>query len=105
MAHRGQSCLAGRTTINGLTDSVTEASMDACTACSKSSRWVVAGTVEEETSACRAWSGRLAIPLMTWHGSFMLGVPLASDHKATQEELDMNRSGESLCKVLAIYLV
>ena len=43
---------------------------------------------------------------MPWHGGFSsLGVSLASDHKATQEELDMNRSGVSLCKVLAIYLV
>ena len=79
--------------------------MDACTARSKSSRWVVAGTVDEETAACRAWSGHLAIPLMTWHGSFSLGVSLASDHKATQEELDMNHSGVSLSKVLAIYSV
>ena len=59
MAHRGQSCLAGRTTINGLTDSETETSMDACTACSKYSRWVVAGTVDEETAACRAFRASL----------------------------------------------
>ena len=53
-----------------------------------------------------AWSGRLAVPLMPWQGSFCsLGVSLASDHKATQEELDINHSGVSLCVVLAIYLV
>ena len=53
-----------------------------------------------------AWSGRLAVPLMPWHGGFFsLGVSLASDHKATQEELDINDSGVSLCMVLATYLV
>ena len=101
MAHRGQSCLAGKTTINGLTDSETEARMDACIARSKSSRWVVAGTVDEETAACRAWSGRLAIPLMTWYGSFSLGVSLASDHKATREQLDMNCS--DVCPFVRFY--
>ena len=53
-----------------------------------------------------AWSGRLAVPLMPWHGGFSsLGVSLASDHEATQEELDTNNSGVSLCMVLAIYLI
>ena len=53
-----------------------------------------------------AWSGRLAVPLMLWQGGFSsLGVSLASDHKATQEELDINDSGVSLCMVLATYLV
>ena len=52
MAHRGQNCLEGRTTINGLTDSETEASMDASTACSTS-------TVGEETAACRAFRASL----------------------------------------------
>ena len=52
------------------------------------------------------WSGRLVVPLMLWHGGFSsLGVSLASDHKATQEELDINHSGVSLCMVLSIYLV
>ena len=52
------------------------------------------------------WSGRLAVPLMPWHGGFSsLGVSLASDHKATQEELDINNSGMSLCMVLATYLI
>ena len=52
------------------------------------------------------WSGGLAVPLMPWHGGFSsLGVSLASDHKATQEELDINHTGVSLCKVLAIYFV
>ena len=52
------------------------------------------------------WSGRLAVPLMLWHGGFSsLGVSLASDHKATQEQLDINHCGVSLCMVLAIYLV
>ena len=37
----------------------------------------------------RTWSGRLLVPLMPWPGSFSsLGVSLASDHKATQGELD-----------------
>ena len=58
-ARRGHGCLAGRTTINGLTDSETETSMDACTVYSKSSRWVVAGTVDEETAACRAFRASL----------------------------------------------
>ena len=54
----------------------------------------------------RTWTGRLAVPLMPWHGGFSsLGVSSASDHKATQEELDINHSGVSLCVVLAIYLV
>ena len=53
-----------------------------------------------------AWSRRLAVPLMPWHGGFSaLGVSLASDHKATQEELDINHSGVSLCMILAIYVV
>ena len=52
------------------------------------------------------WSGRLAVPLMLWHGGLSsLGVSLAADHKTTQEELDVNHSGVSLCMVLAIYLV
>ena len=51
------------------------------------------------------WSGCLAVPLIAWHGGFSLGVSLASDHKATQEELDINHSGVSLCMVLKIYLV
>ena len=41
-----------------------------------------------------AWSAHLAVPLMLWHEGFSLGVSLASDHKATQEELDINHSGE-----------
>ena len=53
-----------------------------------------------------AWSGRLAVNLMPWQDGFSsLGVSLASDHKATQEQLDVNHSGVSLCTVLAIYLV
>ena len=52
------------------------------------------------------WSGRLVVPLMPWHGGFSsLGVPLASDHEATQEELDVIHNGVSLCMGLAIYLV
>ena len=114
-------------------DSETEASIDARTACSTSSRWGAASTVDEETAACRAfrasltavwilesslsrswsiragsapplkglgcwcpgggpvvaWSGRLAVPLMPWPGSFSsLGVSLASAQKASQEELN-----------------
>ena len=43
---------------------------------------------------------------MPWHGGFSsLGVSLASDHKATQEELDVIHTGVSLCMILAIYLV
>ena len=43
---------------------------------------------------------------MLWHGGFFsLVVSLASDHEATQEELDINHSGVSLCMVLATYLV
>ena len=39
-----------------------EASMDACTACSTSSRWGAAGTVGEETAACRAfWASLTAV--------------------------------------------
>ena len=52
------------------------------------------------------WCGRLAVPLMLWHGGFSsLGVSLASDHKATQEELDISHCGVSLCMLLAIYMV
>ncbi len=52
------------------------------------------------------WCGRLAVPLMPWHGSFSaLGVSLASDHKATQEQIDINHAGVSPCMALAIYLV
>ena len=51
-----------------------------------------------------AWSGRLAVPLMLWHGGFSsLGVSFASDHEATQKELDINNSWVSLCMVLATY--
>jgi len=40
-------------------ESETEASMDARTACSTSSRWGAAGTVGEETAACRAFRASL----------------------------------------------
>ena len=47
------------------------------------------------------WSGRLAVPLIPWHGGFSsLGVSLAFDHKATQEQLDINHSGVPLCMIL-----
>ena len=43
---------------------------------------------------------------MPWQDGFSsLGVSLASDLKATQEQLDVNHSGVSLCMVLAICLV
>ena len=52
------------------------------------------------------WSGRLVVPLVLWHGGFSsLGVSLASDHKAAQEELGISHFGVSLCMSLAIYLV
>ena len=40
-------------------DSETEASMDACIACSTSSRWGTAGTVDEESAAYRAFRASL----------------------------------------------
>ena len=40
-------------------ESETEASMDARTACSTSFRWGAAGTVGEETAACRAFRASL----------------------------------------------
>ena len=51
--------------------------------------WWTGGAVAVEAFLKRrTWSGRLAVPLMPWHGGFSsLGVSLASDHKATQEEL------------------
>ena len=53
-----------------------------------------------------AWSGRLAVPL---HWRDMAASPrwvsLASDHKATQEQIDINHAGVSPCMALAIYLV
>ena len=59
-----------------------------------------------QRSNAGTWSGHLVVPLILWHGGFSsLGASLASDHKATQEELDINHSGVSLCMVLAIYLV
>ena len=49
--------------------------------------WWTGGAVAVEAFLKRrTWSGRLAVPLMPWHGGFSsLGVSLASDHKATQE--------------------
>ena len=49
------------------------------------------------------WCGRLAVPLMLWHSGFSsLGVSLASDHKATQEETYINHSGVPLYGLSAV---
>ena len=42
-------------------ESETAANMDARTACSTSSRWGAAGTVGEETAACRAFRASLTV--------------------------------------------